>query len=485
MDAPTAGRGDIPVGADSLVDETGRTQGDAPARAWRKPVAAGDEPLDAPDVEAVHDYLINPRALNVPPVESPFFESILTGNRVDPVLAARARAYREQGFLVLEDAVEPELIDAITTKFPWLFDPATVFDAPPFVQELLRLDPNRRLDAWWVCEAVRELACHPAILDILAQLYGREPIPFQTLSFLRGTEQPAHSDAIHFSSIPARFMCGVWVALEDMTEENGPLVYYPGSHRLPEPQLEQLGLPPQPGTTAIGPTYERFENYVRSVVKACGLRAERLTVRKGTALIWASNLLHGGSAIRRAGATRMSQVTHYYFRDCVYYAPIHSSAALGEYRLKPIHDLRTGDVVPHSLNGQPFEAIPVSNGNHRLVRPGEEAERARTGTIAREDFERALQRAQELERERDGLAVQAGELQSERERLAAHVLDVERERERLDQLARRVGAERDELERHAHEAERILTKIHGRAIYRALCAVKDVFVRPGRGGKRG
>ena len=26
-------------------------------------------------------------------------------------------------------------------------------------------------------------------------------------------------------------MCGVWVALEEVTPDNGPLCYYPGSHR--------------------------------------------------------------------------------------------------------------------------------------------------------------------------------------------------------------------------------------------------------------
>ena len=33
--------------------------------------------------------------------------------------------------------------------------------------------------------------------------------------------------------MPEGFMCGVWVALEDMDMDNGPLVYYPGSHQLP------------------------------------------------------------------------------------------------------------------------------------------------------------------------------------------------------------------------------------------------------------
>jgi len=28
-------------------------------------------------------------------------------------------------------------------------------------------------------------------------------------------------------------MCGVWLALEDIDADNGPLIYYPGSHRGP------------------------------------------------------------------------------------------------------------------------------------------------------------------------------------------------------------------------------------------------------------
>ncbi len=38
---------------------------------------------------------------------------------------------------------------------------------------------------------------------------------------------------VHFNSIPQRFMCGVWVAMEDIAPDNGPLHYYPGSHKLP------------------------------------------------------------------------------------------------------------------------------------------------------------------------------------------------------------------------------------------------------------
>ena len=36
-------------------------------------------------------------------------------------------------------------------------------------------------------------------------------------------------------------------------------------------------------------------------------------------------------AVRDPESTRLSQVTHYYFEDCVYYKPVHSDTALGEY----------------------------------------------------------------------------------------------------------------------------------------------------------
>jgi ectoine hydroxylase-related dioxygenase (phytanoyl-CoA dioxygenase family) len=37
-------------------------------------------------------------------------------------------------------------------------------------------------------------------------------------------------------------MCGVWVALEDVDAGNGPLFYYPGSQRLPDPFFQRFGL---------------------------------------------------------------------------------------------------------------------------------------------------------------------------------------------------------------------------------------------------
>ena len=47
--------------------------------------------------------------------------------------------------------------------------------------------------------------------------------------FYWGSEQPFHSDYIHFGSMPHKYLVGAWVALEDTHKNNGPLTVVPGS----------------------------------------------------------------------------------------------------------------------------------------------------------------------------------------------------------------------------------------------------------------
>jgi ectoine hydroxylase-related dioxygenase (phytanoyl-CoA dioxygenase family) len=164
------------------------------------------------------------------------------------------------------------------------------------------------------------------VLALLRDLYGREPLPFQTLNFRVGTEQAAHSDTLHFNSKPPGFMCGVWVALEDIDEDNGPLVYYPGSQKLPEVTMQDVGVP------ATSEAYLEYEAYIQRLIEREGLEPSSGHLRKGQALVWASNLLHGGAKQRDPQRTRLSQVTHYYFDGCQYYTPMHSTPEHVEWR---------------------------------------------------------------------------------------------------------------------------------------------------------
>lgn len=187
-------------------------------------------------------------------------------------------------------------------------------------------DERRIQDAWRVSRSVKAIARAPRVLALLSDLYGREPLPFQTLNFRVGTEQAAHSDALHFNSMPAGFMCGVWVALEDIDEDNGPLVYYPGSQKLTEVTMQDVGV------AATSEAYVNYETYIQQLIEREGLEPSYGYLRKGQALIWSSNLIHGGARQRDPQRTRLSQVTHYFFAGCQYYTPMHSSPDNIEWR---------------------------------------------------------------------------------------------------------------------------------------------------------
>jgi hypothetical protein len=282
----------------------------------------------------------------VPAVESPFFDQLFDPSATDPETLRVARDLHEQGFAVL-DFPDPD-IDAIAdTIRRELHD---TFDWDFWREQGHRQGISLRAqDAWRTSESVRRLACNPVMLELLGRLYGRRAWPFQTLNFPVGTQQHYHTDSIHFSSVPERFMCGVWVALEDIGEDNGPLVYYPGSHKWPIYTSEHIGQSlTDKGRT---PTQAIFEPAWRALVEASGIAPRHFTAKKGQALIWAANLMHGGSPQKDASLTRWSQVTHYYFDDCSYYTPLLSDPPMGRIDFRELTDISTGQKVPQRYCG--------------------------------------------------------------------------------------------------------------------------------------
>ena len=188
---------------------------------------------------------------------------------------AQIDEFNERGVLKVDFGFDPALLDAIVEKvYPWY--PQEFRDG---------LTPVTRVqDAWKMVDESRQLATDSRATAALAELYGRQALPFQTLNFPMGTSQMAHSDTIHFSTIPAGYMAGIWVALEDIDRDNGPLVYYPGSHKLPYYSMQDLGL--EPGYE----NYHLYEQRIQELVAEQGFEAEYGTASKGEAIIWHANL---------------------------------------------------------------------------------------------------------------------------------------------------------------------------------------------------
>lgn len=248
-------------------------------------------------------------------------------------------AYRENGFVVLEDAgMDLATIDRTVESLDSLAPSSGYFVG------------GRLQDAWRDFASVRNIATCGKVLETLNILYQRDPIPFQTLNFRTGTQQRAHSDTIHFNTLPYGFMCGVWVALEDTDAENGALFYYAGSQRLPVFHMHDFG--PDSSRGGDGAledsrnSYKRYEDKVEEVLRNSSYVPQQAHLKKGQALIWSANIFHGGSKLIDSSRTRKSQVTHYYFPGCIYYTPLLSSPLEQRWTLRQIADIRTQQVTP-------------------------------------------------------------------------------------------------------------------------------------------
>ena len=88
----------------------------------------------------------------------------------------------------------------------------------------------------------REIWLFPPVLDFLRRWFRDEPCACQTLTYPNGSEQQPHQDTIHLTPYPSGYMCGVWIALEDVQPDLGELVVYPGSHIFPRLRAGELGL---------------------------------------------------------------------------------------------------------------------------------------------------------------------------------------------------------------------------------------------------
>lgn len=294
--------------------------------------------------------MINPIP-GLPLIESPLFPALKDAQGFTAEEARIAADLHETGYAVLDfpDADIDGRIERIKAAL-----------GPRFGIDLARPESDktqgeyRIQDAWKFDDDVRAIAANEAVLDLLGKLYGRRAFPFQTLNFPVGTQQDAHSDSVHFSSLPERFMCGVWLAMEDIGPDAGPLFYYPGSHRWPIMTNALIGR--EGYGSDLGSAQDPYGLAWQALVDASGAQIDTFQARKGQALIWCANLLHGGSRQNDPRLTRWSQVTHYFFEDCIYYTPAFSDEALGRLQLRELVSVADGQPRPNSYLGKPIAA---------------------------------------------------------------------------------------------------------------------------------
>lgn len=160
----------------------------------------------------------------------------------------------------------------------------------------------RILDLHKHLPSAQAIGNHPGIMNAFVSLFGRTPRLCQSLTFEYPSEQPLHQDWCFVTTcapdVPS--MIGVWVALDPVDEDNGPLQYFPGSHTMPRYNYSSA-------------THDGFKPYLDTQV--VHIQPKLFLAQPGDVLLWHGDLAHAGSPALNKNKRRLSMILHYSFES--------------------------------------------------------------------------------------------------------------------------------------------------------------------------
>jgi ectoine hydroxylase-related dioxygenase (phytanoyl-CoA dioxygenase family) len=236
---------------------------------------------------------------------------------LDASLVAPLTSFVVDGYAVLEQAVPLEVVDRFRDDISNAFehgDERLLIQRKAGESEPLTagqpLERARVVDSYAFYESARETLFAKPIVEFLRTIFEADPLLFQSLSFHKGSEQGMHQDTAYVVvSSPLR-LSAAWVALEDVQPGSGELMYYRGSHRLPEYLFS--GEYKHWNPERDGPEqHAEWARLLNENAERLGMERQTFLARKGDVLLWSADLAHGGSPVTDTSLTRRSLVGHF------------------------------------------------------------------------------------------------------------------------------------------------------------------------------
>lgn len=237
--------------------------------------------------------------------------------KLDQATRKEIDQFHEQGYSVLRSFVDGDTADLINREIENLMASG----------ELEITYGNKLMFAIRKSELLSQFWNDEEMLELLSSLLNGRARLFQSINFLYGSQQKTHSDSIHMTTFPLGGLLGVWLALEDIELDNGPLHYYPGSHTMPYYLNTEYGNEGDWLMTGKK-TYGDYETMIAEKVAGTTFEKKVFTAKKGDLFIWHANLLHGGEPHLNRDKTRKSMVLHYFDVNRVCYHEITQRPAL-------------------------------------------------------------------------------------------------------------------------------------------------------------
>lgn len=245
------------------------------------------------------------------------FSSSILFKRLSDTDQKSILSFQENGYAKITNYLSNEQVNAINNEIEKLI-----------CDKILQFNnSNKLMFAIHHSGLIKNIGNDENLKELLGKLIDGTPVLFQSINFLKGSEQHTHSDSIHMTTFPLGGLLGAWIALEDITMDNGPLHYYPKSHTLPyylNSDYENEG-----SALFIGnKSYASYEKMIAEKILEHRMKKEIFLAKKGDLFIWHANLFHGGESHKNKNLTRRSIVFHYFKKDSICYHEITQRPAL-------------------------------------------------------------------------------------------------------------------------------------------------------------
>jgi len=248
-------------------------------------------------------------------------------------IAARARAgelsaeeeanlakFAEDGYLIVQIDVSTEDAEAIDRDVDALWNDrpgnvAFAYESPPrrFSEAIAaeHRKPRYRIhELQSASQVALRLYLDPRVHRYASLILDEPAVATQSLYFEYGSQQVLHRDSVLVPTPQFGRLVAAWIALEDIAAESGPLMYVPGSQRLPFYEF-------RPGQPVYDPSVHSAADVAAAMAfYEAGLEQSKLPVkhfvaRRGQVLFWHSALTHGGAQPADPRRTRKSLVVHF------------------------------------------------------------------------------------------------------------------------------------------------------------------------------
>ena len=258
-------------------------------------------------------------------------EKKLAAGQLTPEEAEHCRHWSEQGYVILRNLVEAPVLEAVWSSYEEAVERGRI-QLPPEPAGEGDPHPGRYLNPHKKAGDFCRVLKHEALARWIRILMERDPKPLQTIASHKGSQQGDHSETIHMTTYPLGYLTAAWIAFEDIHPDSGPLVYYPGSHRLPYVFSNDVGISEQDfRQEGYKPYHDRYEPYIQALIREHGLTPHYFHAGKGDVLIWHANLLHGGSARKDLQRTRKALVCHFFVKGAFVFHDLAASRSKQQY----------------------------------------------------------------------------------------------------------------------------------------------------------